>query len=262
MINILNKIVAQKLKEVASLKERNSFSSYEKSRFFDQKTRSITEALNKTSFGIIAEIKRKSPSVGNIKESLNPCEMAERYLKSGMSAISILTDNDFFGGSNQDVIEVRKNVEIPILRKEFIVDEIQIFESKAIGADAILLIAEILTKRQIKDFTTCAKNVGLEVLMELHSLEEIDKIYDEIDILGVNNRNLKTQQTSVENSVLLMPYLPSSRVKISESGIKTREELEMLSKLGFQGALIGESILKSESVETFLANLKLQKYEN
>lgn len=262
MNNILDIIVANKKKEVEILKKQFKLSDFEKSPNFTKEVNSISESIRSKGFGIIAEIKRKSPSAGEFKQGINPVEIAKSYVESGMAGISILTDYDFFGGTNEDLIQVKKQFSIPVLRKEFIVDEIQIFESKAIGADAILLIAEVLTAKQVKEFTIIAKSLGLEVIMELHDFSELDKIYEEVDILGVNNRNLKIQVTNLDTSFRLAPYLPKNTLKISESGIKTLEEIQTLASLNYNGALIGESILKNPEMDQFLKQLNSITYEN
>lgn len=261
MENILEIIIANKKKEVEELKKQFKLSDFEKSLNFGNKVSSISGAIRSKDFGIIAEIKRKSPSAGDMRQEVNPIEIAKSYVESGMAGISILTDYDFFGGTNDDVIQVKKHFSVPVLRKEFIVDEIQIFESKAIGADAILLIAEVLTAKQVREFTIIAKSLGLEVIMELHDFQQLDKFYDEIDILGVNNRNLKSQKTSLETSFQLAPFLPKDVLKISESGIKTVEEIKILSSLNYNGALIGESILKNPEMDLFLQQLKQLTHE-
>ncbi|MFN5417250.1 MAG: indole-3-glycerol phosphate synthase TrpC [Flavobacteriia bacterium] len=261
MENILEIIIANKKKEVEVLKKQFKLSDFEKSVNFGNKVSSISASIRSKDFGIIAEIKRKSPSAGDMRQGINPVEIAKSYVESGMAGISILTDYDFFGGTNDDVIQVKKHFSVPVLRKEFIVDEIQIFESKAIGADAILLIAEVLTAKQVREFTIIAKSLGLEVIMELHDFQQLDKFYDEIDILGVNNRNLKSQITSLETSFQLAPYLPKDVLKISESGIKSAEEIKILSSLNFNGALIGESILKNPEMDLFLQQLNQLSHE-
>lgn len=262
MENILDIIVANKKKEVEILKKQFKLCDFEKSMNFTKEVNSISDSICSKGFGIIAEIKRKSPSAGELKKGIDPVDIARSYVESGMAGISILTDFDFFGGTNEDVIQVKKHFSIPVLRKEFIIDEIQIFESKAIGADAILLIAEVLTAKQVKEFTIIAKSLGLEVIMELHDFTELDKIYEEVDILGVNNRNLKIQQTNLDTSIRLAPYLPKNTLKISESGIKTVEEIKTLASLNYGGALIGESILKNPEMDQFLMQLNSLTHEN
>lgn len=251
MEDILQEIVDFKRKEIKLLKEKFTFSDFEQARYFTRTCYSLLESLKEKEFGIIAEIKRKSPSAKDILPDLIPSEIALEYQNSEAAGISILTDNKFFGGKKEDIESVRDLIHIPILRKDFILDEIQIFEAKAIGVDVILLIAEILTKEQIQNFTTLAKSLGMEVLLEIHSFNQLNKINAEIDLLGVNNRNLKTQTTDLNNSYEMASFLPESIFKISESGITTKSEIEKLQKLGFRGALIGESILRNRKSKNF-----------
>lgn len=256
MNSILDQIIENKRKEVSQLKTRIRYQDFENMAFFNTPCRSIKNVLQEKSFGIIAEYKRKSPSAGIINNRLTLSEIANLYEQNEMAAISILTDQAYFGGSNEDVIMVRKNNTIPILRKEFIVDEIQLFESKAIGSDAILLIAEVLSKQEINQFTTIAKSIGLEVILELHEPIMIDKIDPQVDLIGVNNRNLKRQQTVLQTSFNLLPYLPANILKISESGIRSKSELIALKNAGFSGALIGESILKNDEKRALISQFK------
>jgi indole-3-glycerol phosphate synthase len=242
---ILNQIIANKRIEVEELKKTKTYKDFENSNYFNYNCKSLKEKLSSTKFGIIAEFKRKSPSAGIIEDKKDANYYSELYQNLGASAISILTDQTYFGGSIDDVLKVRESTKIPILRKEFIIDEIQIIESKAIGADVILLIAEILTKKEIISFTILAKSLGLEVILELNHPSLIEKIYEEVDVVGINNRNLANQTTSIQTSFDLFQFLPSNKIKISESGIKTREEIIALQELGFNAALIGESILKN-----------------
>jgi indole-3-glycerol phosphate synthase len=165
-------------------------------------------------------------------------------MQAGASAISVLTDMPFFGGKNEDLTAVRKNNFCPVLRKDFIVDEYQIIEARSIGADAILLIASVLSKEEIKCFTTLARSLGLEVLMEIHSKQETDKIGEFNNIIGVNNRNLSSMIIDLQNSSTLLPYIQSAEVKISESGIRMPEDVIELRTQGFDGFLIGSSFMK------------------
>lgn len=242
---ILDEIVQQKQKEVALLKQLKTYTDFEQMPHFNRKCFSLKQKLSASSFGIIAEIKRKSPSAGIIREEIDPIQQAKLYEKNNVSGISILTDFEYFGGTISDLAAVRNVSTLPLLRKEFIIDEIQILEAKAHGADAILLIAEILSEFQIKSFTTLAQSIGLEVLLELHEPAMLHRIHSEVDIIGVNNRNLKIQETTIQTSVDLFPFLPPNILKITESGIKSQEELSYLKEVGYQGALIGESILKN-----------------
>lgn len=248
MSNILDIIVQNKIREVEALKAAHSNAFFAEQELFKRKTISLKEAITSVDFGIIAEIKRKSPSGGSIKEELNPIELADFYQKNGASAISVLTDFDYFGGTIDDVKAIRSTTQLPILRKEFIIDEIQLFESKAAGADAILLIAAVLSKEQAHHLTIVAKNIGLEVLFEVHAVEELAKINEEVDLIAVNNRNLKIQETSLEHSYQLIPFLPKFAPLISASGITDRSQIQSLKAAGYSGGLIGESILRNSNL--------------
>jgi len=252
MKTILEEIVNNKLMEIAQLKQSVLISDYLQNPNFDGPVRSLKKQLHH--FGIIAEIKRKSPSAGEISPGLDVADQARLYESQGAAGISVLTDFRYFGGSIEDLIRIRENTQLPILRKEFILDEYQLFESKAAGADAILLIASILEKEQAHHLTILAKSMGLEVIFEIHSFEELAKINEEIDILLVNYRNLRSQVTDVENSIRLAPYLPDNIPIISASGITQKSELAQLQQHGFHGALIGESILKGTSLSELTPN--------
>lgn len=254
-MNILTEIIENKKREVARRKIENRVSQLENSNFFHQEVRSLKNSIVNSEFGIIAEFKRKSPSRGKINDSMSPLAVAETYQIANAAGMSVLTDQQYFGGQNEDLTSIRNNFSIPLLRKDFIIDEYQIFESKSIGADCILLIAEALEKKQLHEFTIIAKSLGLEVLMELHSLTELDKVNDEIDILGVNNRDLKIQKVDIQNSIDLFPFLPKDVVKISESGIYTSKEIKTLADSGYKGALIGTSILESGNTLDKIKNL-------
>ncbi len=204
---------------------------------------------NKT--GVIAEYKRKSPSKGVINDANSATEMAMAYEQGGASAISILTNQKYFDGSIEYVFEAKKSTSLPVLRKEFIVDEYQIVEAEVIGADAILLICEVLTKEEIKNFTACAHDLGLEVLLELHSQDQVEKIPAEVDMVGVNNRDLHTFEVDFERSIALLEDLPTNAVKIAESGIRTTEEMIYLYEAGFDGFLIGETFMKQDNPPQF-----------
>ena len=257
MKNILQEILHHKREEVDNLKKTVSLTTLEQKELFSRPTRSISEAIVNKKFGIIAEIKRKSPSAGHIRQELNILNLMRSYEESGAVAISCLTDKPYFDGTIDDLEAVARNSKVPVLRKEFIIDEFQIYESKAYGADAILLICEALTKEEILDFTILAQSLGMEVLLELHHISELSKINQHVNLIGINNRDLKAQRTDISRSLELITHLPESKVRISESGIKTAEELEILYRSGFQGALIGESILKSQDPQNFLASLNI-----
>ncbi|MDG1331440.1 MAG: indole-3-glycerol phosphate synthase TrpC [Crocinitomicaceae bacterium] len=260
-MKILDQIIVSKKKEVALLKEKFSYADYENSPFFSEETRSISSKLATTEFGIIAELKRKSPSAGYINKDLDVIQQAKLYESSGASAISCLTDYFYFGGSGEDLSAIKPATSIPILRKEFIIDEIQLFESKAIGADVILLIAEILTKEQALHLTIMAQSLGMEVIMECHSYNELKKVNDLVDVIGVNNRDLQAQKTDIQTSFDLYNFIPEGKLCISESGIRSKDDLIQLSEKGYHGALIGEHILQSSDPGEAIRNLQFKKTE-
>ncbi len=241
-MDILYKIIAHKEKEVAERKSLYPTKLLEKSIYFPSKTVSLRKyLLRDDKAGIIAEIKRKSPSKGMIHEFVSIEQTSISYMQGGASAISVLTDNEFFGGSNEDLTTARKFNYCPILRKDFTIDEYQILEAKSIGADAILLIAAVLSSKRLNELAFFAKSFGLEVLMEVHNEDELKSHLNEhLDIVGINNRNLKTFEVNIETSIKLAQSIPNQFVKISESGISKPETVIKLMKHGFQGFLIGE----------------------
>ena len=202
--------------------------------------------------GIISEFKRRSPSKGDIAPSASVIPVVDEYQKGGAAACSILTDTRFFGGSIYDLSVARASLEIPILRKDFIIDPIQIYEAFVAGADCILLIASILSKAEIKLLTSTAHDLGMEILFEVHTLEEIDKYIPGIEMIGVNNRKLSTFQTDLSHSHSMMQYLPSEPLKIAESGIKNEEDIKILRNVGYNGFLIGETLMKSGDIQDTL----------
>lgn len=247
-MNILEKIVEHKKREVESSKELASISDLERSVLFKHDPISFADSIiNPSLTGIIAEFKRQSPSKGVINDKASPMEVAKAYQNHGASAISVLTDFNFFGGSVDDILQIRKEIDLPILRKEFIIDEYQVVEAKSIGADAILLIAAILEKREIVALSSLAHSLGLEVLFEIHSEEELDKVLPNLDAVGINNRNLKTFEVDLEHSKSLAKQLPAGFVTVAESGINDPNTINDLKDFGFQGFLIGESFMKSSS---------------
>jgi len=250
-MNILDEIIAYKKQEVAQRKELYPVKLLEKSIHFGVPAVSLKKyLLRKDKCGIIAEIKRKSPSKGIINNNISIERTSIGYMQAGASALSVLTDEKYFGGSNEDLKEARRFNFCPILRKEFIVDDYQVLEAKSIGADAILLIAAALDPDKIRSFSELAKSLGLEVLMEVHGEEELaGNLHDSVDIIGVNNRDLKTFNTDIENSVALAEKIPANYVKISESGIHQPEDIIHLKKFGFQGFLMGEHFMKQSRPE-------------
>ena len=260
-MNILDKIVLDKRKEVALKKTLIPIRQLEQSVLFERKGKSLATALRNSDTGIIAEHKRRSPSKSTINQNTNVGQVAISYEKAGVCGMSVLTDIKYFGGSIEDLLLARASATLPILRKEFIVDAYQIIESKANGADVILLIAAILSTEEIKAFSELAKTLHLDVLLEVHNETELQKsIMPSIDMLGVNNRNLKTFDVSLTTSKLLSELIPSDFVKVSESGISSVEAIKELKQYGYQGFLIGENFMKTEkpgeSAANFINKLK------
>jgi len=250
-MNILETIITDKFREVAERKSLIPVKLLEKSTFFDGKVVSMKKYVtDPEKFGIIAEFKRKSPSKGLINGAASVEQVSIGYMQAGASALSILTDQEYFGGSSEDLKVARKFNLCPILRKDFVVDEYQIIEAKSIGADCVLLIAAALEPEKLKSLAYFAKSLGMEVLLEVHDLEELKKsLNDGVDLVGVNNRNLKTFDVSIDTSLELVTAIPSSFVKISESGISDPKTLIELKKAGFDGFLIGENFMKSSRPE-------------
>lgn len=260
-MNILDKIVADKRKEVDLRKSLIPVSQLEDSVLFERKSLSLTTALRDSNTGIIAEHKRRSPSKSVINQGLNVQDVAKGYENARVCGMSVLTDGKYFGGSLDDLLLARAAADIPLLRKEFIIDEYQILEAKAHGADVILLIAAILNRDEIKTLSEMAKGLGLDVLLEVHNEAELHKsIMPSLDMLGVNNRNLKTFEVNLETSKSLSTQIPDDFVKVSESGISSIEAIKDLKQYGYQGFLIGENFMKTdnpgEHATTFINNLE------
>ena len=247
-MDILSKIVADKYIEVELRKSVIPVSQLENSALFNRKTFSLVNKLKSSESGIIAEHKRRSPSKSVINQNLLVSDVAKGYENAKVCGMSILTDSKYFGGSLDDLIVARASCDLPLLRKEFIISEYQIIESKANGADVILLIASILTKKEIKYFSELAKSMDLDVLLEVHNAEELKKsIIPSIDMIGVNNRNLKTFEVSTMISKELSELIPDDFVKVSESGISSIETIKELKGYGYQGFLIGENFMKTDN---------------
>lgn len=248
-MNILDKIIETKKTEVAGQKKMVSIEQLEKYPLFNRKCNSLKASLLKTgSSGIIAEFKQKSPSKGEINFKVKVEEVTKDYANAGVAGISVLTDYEYFGGTLENLVKAREtNPEIPILRKDFMIDTYHIFEAKAHGADVILLIAACLEKEQAETLAKEAKTLGMEVLMEVHNAEELERVYDFIDIVGVNNRDLKTFTMDIETSVRLSKLIPDKFVKISESGLDSAKTIHYLRENGFKGFLIGETFMKNEN---------------
>jgi len=246
-MNILDTIIAQKKVEVEKRKQQISIAELETQPFFKNETLSFTKFLSdKNRTGIIAEFKRRSPSKGIINNTATVTEVTTAYSKYGASGISILTDEEFFGGSLNDLLAATIN-EVPLLRKDFIIDKYQLIESKAFGAEVILLIAACLTKKEVEELAIFAKNIGLNVLLEIHNDEELEHICDDVDVVGVNNRDLKTFTVDINRSIQLSKKIPTDKIKISESGIDDVAAIKLLKQNGFSGFLMGEKFMKEKN---------------
>ena len=245
-MDILSRIVKDKRIEVDLRKSLIPIQQLEQSVLFERTPLSLAQRLKHSDTGIIAEHKRRSPSKQVINQSCNVFDVAKGYELAGVCGMSILTDGKYFGGSLDDLLTARASCELPLLRKEFIIDSYQILEAKAYGADVILLIAAILTRTEIKAFSEFAQRLGLEVLLEVHNETELQKsIMPSLDLFGVNNRNLKTFEVSLETSRTLSALIPNDFVKVSESGISSIEAIKSLQPFGYQGFLIGENFMKT-----------------
>ena len=245
-MDILDRIVKDKRCEVAAKKEGLPMSFLMQSPLFERTCYSMSSNIIEGS-GIIAEFKRRSPSKQVINHKDSVIEVVSAYEQAGASAISVLTDTKYFGGSLDDLIQARQHLNIPLIRKEFIIDAYQIYEAKAFGADAILLIAAILKPEELTSFSALAHQLGLEVLLEVHNEEELKASnIDHVDMLGVNNRNLKTFEVNLDTSKRLSDMISKEKVKISESGISSIEAIHSLKEYGYKGFLIGENFMKTE----------------
>ncbi|MCE2615517.1 indole-3-glycerol phosphate synthase TrpC [Phocaeicola oris] len=253
MKDILKEIVAHKrieLKEQKAVVSENYFNENYK----ENVHHSMKEALIASNTGIISEFKRKSPSKGWIFQNANPIKIISSYENAGTTAVSVLTDQMYFGGSLKDIHTVRDKINIPILRKDFIIDEYQLYQAQFVGADAVLLIAACLTKEECIKLTDKAHELDMEVLLEVHAEHELEYIQDDTDMVGVNNRNLGTFDTLIENSFKLIELLPKDKVLVSESGILNTETVLKLRKVGFKGFLIGGYLMGTSDPGTELQN--------
>jgi len=246
---ILGKIIEKKREEISIAREKVPLS------VLKEKTRSITvnsmfkkNISRKGHINLIAEIKKSSPSQGTIRGNIDPLQVAWEYQAAGASAISILTDERFFDGKLEYIKMVKGRVNIPVLRKDFIIDEYQIYESVLAGADAILLIARILTQEELNDYLALARSLGLECLVEVHNEEELDKAKGHAAIVGINNRDLTNFDVDFSTTERLIRLIPENKVIVSESGIKSYEQVMFLKSLGVNAVLIGETFLRSAHI--------------
>jgi indole-3-glycerol phosphate synthase len=260
-MNILQQIVDYKREEIAARKRNTPASSFRDAELFRRKSISLLSALDRRPlFSVIAEIKRSSPSAGVMNMAVQPEQLAGQYEKHGASAISVLTDQRFFNGNLDDLKSVRQVVSLPVLRKEFIIDEYQIAEAKAYGADAILLIAGILEASQLDEYFEAASSYGLESLVELYEERELDKIdFDKLNLIGINNRDLRTMEIDLNRTIRMAKYIPAGTTIVSESGIQSSDDLRRLKDSGIHAALIGELFMKSrnpgETMQQMLAEV-------
>jgi len=265
MSNILEKIIETKKQEVINQKRVATEVSLRKGKLFARETLSLIERLlDENSSGIIAEFKQKSPSKGEINFAVKVEEVTRGYAGAGAAGLSVLTDFEYFGGSVINLLRAREaNPGIPILRKDFMIDTYQITEAKAYGADVVLLIAACLSKEEIHHLAQYAKELQLEVLLEIHDETELEKISSFVDMVGVNNRNLKNFEVSVETSLKLANLIPDQFVKISESGISSADTINVLKSAGYKGFLIGETFMKTENpaqtCRNFIEKLKAHR---
>lgn len=257
-MNILDQIVEYKKEEISKLKKKFSLNSFKEMEFFGSETSSFSEKVKKNNhISIIAEIKKASPSKGIIKENFNHLKIAEEYFDEGADAISILTDEKFFKGNINFLKEIASFKTAPLLRKDFIIEELQVFESKANGADLILLICEILSKSQINELTNAAKENGMEVLLEMHSEDQIKKIDFNLNkIIGINNRNLEDFSVDLNTTLNLSKLIPEENILVAESGIKTKDDISFLSKAKINAILIGEHLMVSKNLKEEFGKLR------
>jgi len=260
-MDILEKIVASKREEVKIRKKHFPVKELENSVFFDSVPISLYAALKKPEPSIIGEFKRKSPSKGIINSTSTVEQVAKGYQEAGISAMSILTDTEFFGGYNNDLSTVASFTGLALLRKDFIIDEYQVIESKSIGASAILLIGSILSKSQSERLTNLALSLGMDILFEIHDEKDLEKINCNIRIVGVNNRNLKTFNINMENSIDLLKQLPEDCLKVAESGFQTTSDVKKMYARGYDAFLIGEKFMRSfdpsKIAAEFISGLKM-----
>jgi indole-3-glycerol phosphate synthase len=262
MSNILDTIIAHKRQEVADRQSLYPTKLLEQSRYFQTPTVSLRHYLTRPDLaGIIAEIKRRSPSQGDINPYISIERVSIGYMQAGASALSILTDEAFFGGKSEDLTLARRMNYCPILRKDFVIDEYQIVEARSIGADAILLIAACLSPAEIERLGTFAHSLGLEVLMEVHDREELARsLCDAIDLVGVNNRNLRDFSVNLTPSLELAELIPPQFVKVAESGLSDPAQVIRLRQVGYQGFLMGQRFMETAQPEKACARFIEQLY--
>lgn len=260
-MNILDKIVLRKKEEIAQAQSQVSIKALEAYPHFNRQPLVFKDfLLDAQRTGIIAEFKRRSPSKGLINGTASVAAVTQAYAQAGASALSVLTDTDFFGGQAEDLLQVREANQIPVLRKDFMLDEYQILEAKAWGADIILLIAAILSPQEVAQLGRFAQSLGLNVLLEVHNLEELQaSICPHVNAIGVNNRNLGDFTVDIQTSFNLVDHIPNEFLKISESAISSPQTIKELKSVGYNGFLIGENFMKTknpgEAIFDFVSHL-------
>lgn len=260
-MNILNEIIAYKRGEVQERKELYPIKLLEKSPFYEATPVSLKKyLLREDSSGVIAEFKRKSPSKGLINEFADSAQVCLAYMQAGAAALSVITDQRYFGGSHDDLKTARRFNYCPILRKDFIVDAYQVVEARSLGADAILLIAEVLEAKELQSLAALAHQLHMEVLFEVHDEQSLCKLPADAQIVGINNRDLRSFHVDIEHSMRLASYLPDSVVKVAESGIDSPETAIRLQQAGFDGLLMGERFMREanpgKACQLFVRKLK------
>jgi indole-3-glycerol phosphate synthase len=259
MKNILQEIIDKRKETVKKLKGIVPVQAWEMMPHFSRDCLSLKESLLDESLtGIIAEFKRASPSKGIINDKADLFDVLTGYELNGASAVSILTEPVYFKGNNDDIMSIAGSMTIPVLRKDFIFEEYQITESKAIGADVILLIAACLKPAEVMRLAAFAKSLGLEVLLELHNEEELEHICADTEIIGINNRNLKTFEVDIERSLRMAEQIPADKIKVAESGISSVENILLFRQHGFSGFLIGENFMKAADPTIAFADFVIQ----
>lgn len=255
MLNFLDEIITKKRKRITEAKECVSLNELQ-NRIKPHYLNTFKSALIHKNISLIAEVKRSSPSAGTINTNCNPTEQAQIYIKGGANALSVLTEEDYFKGSPDDLRAVKKNVSLPVVRKDFIIDEYQVYETATMGADALLLIAAALNQKDLFLFHSLATELGLDCIAEVHNENDIQKLKGiPVSIIGVNNRDLNSFTVDLETSIRLYPLLPKNVVTISESGIKTRGHVVRLQETGFNAILVGELLMRSNNPESMVKEL-------
>lgn len=253
---ILDKIVRHKKLEVEQQKQEVSLAELKQKIESLEDTRDFKGALEADGMSLIAEIKKASPSKGIIREDFNPIAIAKEYQLAGAKVLSVLTDEEFFKGKLDYLTEVKAEVDLPLLRKDFIIDPYQIYQARVCGADAVLLIVAILSQEQLKEYLALAKSLGLDVLVEVHNRRELTlALQEDCDIIGINNRDLRVFEVDLATTLGLKRLIPQDKVVISESGIKNRNDVKLLTKHGIDGILVGEALMRSSNISTKVKEL-------